>query len=79
MKVHELYVGASLSGVYGRRQSVSTMTERLQTDDDGRLDPMVPEMPTRRVQTDGGRAHSTSIAPKLVLAEADAPLVPDLS
>lgn len=55
------------------------MTARQQIDDDGRPDPMVPEMPTCRVQTDGGRAHNTSIDPKLVLAEADAPLVPDLS
>lgn len=55
------------------------MTERPTTDADGRMDPMVPEMPTRRVQTDGGRIRADSSAAKLVDHEADAPLVPDLS
>ena len=39
---------------------------------------MVPEMPTRRVQPDGGRAESATDS-KVVLAELDAPVVPDLS
>lgn len=55
------------------------MTERPTTDADGRMDPMVPEMPTRRVQTDGGRIRTDSSAAKLVEKEAGAPLVPDLS
>ncbi|SDF29119.1 hypothetical protein SAMN05216218_10581 [Halorientalis regularis] len=39
---------------------------------------MVPETPTRRVQPDGGRATTASNG-KVVLAERDAPVVPDLS
>jgi hypothetical protein len=54
------------------------MTDRPATDADGRMDPMVPEMPTRRVQTDGGRIRDESSAAKLV-DEVDAPQVPDLS
>lgn len=55
------------------------MTDRPATDADGRMDPMVPEMPTRRVQTDGGRIRGASISGKFVNDEAEAPLVPDLS
>jgi hypothetical protein len=55
------------------------MIERPPTDADGRMDPMVPELPTRRVQPDGGRARETTAGIEEVLAEADAPLVPDLS
>jgi hypothetical protein len=54
------------------------MTDRPATDADGRMDPMVPEMPTRLVQTDGGRIHDDTSAVKAV-EETDAPLVPDLS
>lgn len=55
------------------------MIERPPTDADGRMDPMVPELPTRRVQPDGGRTREGTIGTREVLAEADAPLVPDLS
>lgn len=55
------------------------MIERPPTDADGRMDPMVPELPTRRVQPDGGRARENTAGIEEVLAEADAPLVPDLS
>ncbi|WP_217630121.1 hypothetical protein ACOZ4N_14305 [Halorientalis pallida] len=54
------------------------MTARQRTDADGRPAPMVPETPTRRVQPDGGRATTASNG-KVVLAERDAPVVPDLS
>jgi hypothetical protein len=39
---------------------------------------MVPETPTQRVQPDGGR-ETTISSGKVVLAELDAPIVPDLS
>jgi hypothetical protein len=54
------------------------MTDRQRTDADGRPAPTVPEMPTRRVQPDGGRTESAPNG-KVVLAELDAPVVPDLS
>jgi len=43
------------------------------------MDPMVPELPTRRVQPDGGRARDRSAGTEELLAEAEAALVPDLS
>lgn len=55
------------------------MYDRPSTDSDGRLAPIVPAMPTRRVRADGGRVLETSDNAKFVDAEADAPLVPDLS
>ena len=55
------------------------MNERPPTDADGRMDPMVPELPTRRVQPDGGQAHGDTLGTEEVRAEADAPLVPDCS
>jgi hypothetical protein len=70
----------------GRRGRGSTdvtsgihMNERPPTDADGRMDPMVPELPTRRVQPDGGQAHGDTLGTEEVRAEADAPLVPDCS
>lgn len=62
-----------------RTQSGIHMMERPSTDADGRMDPMVPELPMRRVQPDGGRARTRTVDTAEVLAEADAPLVPDLS
>ncbi len=64
--------------VYGRESVRTTMTDRQRTDADGRPAPMVPETPPRRVQPDGGRASPSSTG-KVVLAELDAPIVPDLS
>ncbi|MFB6141921.1 MAG: hypothetical protein ABEJ30_01105 [Halorientalis sp.] len=55
------------------------MMERPDVDADGRPGPMVPEMPSRRVQTDGGRARDAASKRATVLADPDAPLVPDLS
>ncbi len=40
--------------------------------------PLVPEMPTNRVRTDGGRTAAKTSNNERV-DEADAPLVPDLS
>ncbi|SEO40971.1 MULTISPECIES: hypothetical protein [Halorientalis] len=51
------------------------MTERPQIETTA---PLVPEMPTNRVRTDGGRAAPKTSGNELV-DEADAPLVPDLS
>lgn len=51
------------------------MTERPQIETTA---PLVPEMPTNRVRTDGGRAAPKASGAELV-DEADAPLVPDLS
>jgi hypothetical protein len=53
------------------------MIERSATDADGRLAPMVPEMPTRDIRTDGGEVPTSDRAS--AVAEADAPLVPDCS
>ncbi|WP_256867896.1 hypothetical protein [Halorientalis salina] len=41
--------------------------------------PLVPEMPKTRVRTDGGRIRDATAGANNVDAEADAPLVPDLS
>lgn len=60
-------------------QSGIHMIERSPTDADGRMVPMVPVMPTRRVRPDGGRTRTRTIGTAEVLAEADAPLVPDIS
>jgi hypothetical protein len=51
------------------------MTERPQIETTA---PLVPEMPTKRVRTDGGRAAPKTSGNERV-DEADAPLVPDLS
>jgi len=41
--------------------------------------PLVPEMPSTRLRADGGRTDGQIVESKAVLAEADAPIVPDLS
>ncbi|WP_172824895.1 hypothetical protein [Halorientalis sp. IM1011] len=51
------------------------MTERPQIETTA---PLVPEMPKKRVRTDGGRAAPKASGNESV-DEADAPLVPDLS
>ena len=52
------------------------MTERPDTETTA---PLVPEMPTTRLRADGGRKHEEETGANAVLAEADAPLVPDIS
>lgn len=55
---------------------VKTMTDRPEIETTA---PLVPEMPKARLRTDGGRKREETPGANAVLAEADAPLVPDLS
>jgi hypothetical protein len=51
--------------------------KRTQMNRSTEIEPMVPEMPTTSVRTDGGRRRATDSEAAGI--ESEAPLVPDLS